>query len=267
MIRKWFLLFAAALVLALGACSTGDDEILDPVATNDTLPNVADLPPLDMSVVSLVDIGNEEAVFDLVSDALEAVMGGIGGAIPLSISSGGRAVQNIFQTFENEELEPGVKVTGFVQGSVVTPDELDDGSYVGQSGAVNLRAKIAADFNVTSSPLTVQGRYYLFADPINVKIEAYKEDTARISGVVSLNGGYAFTVVDTVNKVGAKIVIKLEVQGIKTIDVTDTDDAFDNINPFTKFVYTVEVYDNSGFKARFKYDVAKVLDEINTQIP
>jgi hypothetical protein len=269
MLKKWFLLFGAVLVLALGACSSDDDpKNIDPVKVDPSLPPVAELPSFGLDV-ELVDTEAEEAVLSLAGDALAVVMKKLGPFFSSEfdiMEPSGEPVQteSINISFNEKRIAEGVTLTGFVQGKgsaaeAIINDNID-ALKPGDFADINLRAKIAVDCdNLRDGDLTITGKYYLLGDPINGKVEI--SETAKISGTVNLKGEAAFSVSDSSKNIGAKLLLTLDVQGIKTIDVTEDFEPPEGFNPFSTFRITVKVYDDANeLKKEFTYKFDDIMN-------
>jgi hypothetical protein len=218
----------------------------------------------------LVNVENKEEVLSLAGEALAAVMGDFDLPIPLEsyVNPGARAVQTetIDEKFEQESTTAGVTVTGFVQGTATSSFADDtDLSQPGDYAEINLRSKMEITCNnLSSGYLTINGKYYFQGDPIRGKVEV-GTDAIKVSGTVRLTGGYALSVSDSRRKIGAKLVLDLDVRGIEPITISpdvfsdfgedplgDYQDAPLNYyqenfpNPLTSAVLTIEVYDNAN---------------------
>jgi hypothetical protein len=275
MLRKWFLLFGAVLVLALGACSNDDDANRDPVEVDLSLPPVAELPSFGPDV-ELVDTEDKEAVLTLAGGALAVVMDNLGSAFPLEsyVNPSLRAVQteNIDEVYDHEIIKPGVTLTGFVQGQASATEAIIDGnidaSQPGDFVDINLRTKMeVACEDLQDGNLTITGKYYLQGDPIRGRAE-FSENAATMSGTENLKGGYALSVSDSRENIGAKLVLTLDVRGIETIDLIELFlSPPKDFNPFNQFLITVKVYDDKDeLKNEFTYHFDDVFSDIMDEL-
>jgi hypothetical protein len=253
MLKKVFLFFCITAALFLGACRTDDNPPSDPVAVNPTLPDVPDLPGFSADANDPVSfVSSKEEAFQLAGDTLTLVINSlepIFGSLPIGgefLNIRAAKTETIEEIINNDTTIPGAVVTGFVQGSTTASfaDEDNPFSSDGDSAEINLRAKIAIDYeNYKKDDFIINGKCHLAGDPIYGK-GARKPEAITIDGTVKLNGGYALSISDTNKKIGAKIILDLQIEGIKSINLIDEPN-FDTLaDLFTKFAVKVDVYDN-----------------------
>jgi len=279
--KMWLVMLAITLVLGMTVAGCGDDGPSDPISVDLSLFSAAQLPAftgnfvtntieqqaLISETVSLVSELGNIMNSDSDSGSNYDVSMLLSQSIARSVKEArGAYNQPIYETFKDEEISQGVKVTGFVTGygKGFEKDEYNDS--VGDWSEIQAKVKASITFTDVNArgdnnqQYTINGKY-IYDEYIYMKDQLNSIKPYNWTTTIKLNAKNGYSLSVTRGNNGLKFVMELNVSINQTVTYNENDFDDDDDIEFDKFELNIKVYDNNNVLQGDK--TCKTFDEAN----